>query len=281
MTGSDPELRLPLQLPLDDEHGPAPRMARGQADALVSAALIEYDRVIANTQPAGAPDHKALPRMAAGTMKWAAAAGAVVALAAGAAAARYYFHANHANHAAPSVQQRAPARVVAPARPQAEPEAPAPEVAPEPSVPERVGPTTLVRPSRASERSAPEDLLQKANHQRSVAQFGEAAATYAQVYERFPRTPSAYAARVADAAIELEHLSNPTRARRLFEQALRDEPHGALDLEARQGLCVALRDLEDRGAEERALHALINAHPDSPAARRAQVRLRELGDNAE
>jgi TolA-binding protein len=144
-----------------------------------------------------------------------------------------------------------------------------------------VGPTTLARPSRASERNAPEDLLQKANHQRSVAQFREAAATYAQVYERFPRTQSAYAARVAGAAIELEHLSNPTRARHLFEQALRDEPHGALDLEARQGLCVALRDLEDRAAEARALHALINAHPDSPAARRAQVRLRELGDNAE
>lgn len=278
MTGSDPELRLPLQLPLDDEHGPAPRLPRGQADALVSAALIEYDRVIADTQPQTHGAHKALPRTAAGTVKWAAAAGAVVALAAGAAAARYYFHAAEPAH---PVQQRAPAKVVAPAQPQAEPEAPAPEVAPEPSVPERVGPTTLSKPNRASERSAPEDLLQKANHQRSVAQFRDAAATYAQVYERFPRTQSAYAARVADAAIELEHLSNPTRARRLFEQALRDEPHGALDLEARQGLCVALRDLEDRGAEERALHALINAHPDSPAARRAQVRLRELGDNAE
>ena len=274
MTGSDPELRLPLQLPLDDEHGPAPRLARGQADTLVSAALIEYDRVIANTPPADA--HKALPRTAASTAQWTAAAGAVVALAVGAAAARYYFH---GSEPARVVQQQAPAPAKAAAP--AEPEAPATTVAPEPSVPERVGPTTLAKPSRASERNAPEDLLQKANHQRSVAQFRDAAATYAQVYERFPRTQSAYAARVADAAIELEHLSNPTRARRLFEQALRDEPHGALDLEARQGLCVALRDLEDRGAEARALHALISAHPDSPAARRAQVRLRELGDNAE
>jgi hypothetical protein len=276
MIGSDPELRLPLQLPLDDGHGPAPRLAHDKADALVSTALIEYDRVITKSQPANARDP--LPRTAATTVKWAAAAGAVVTLAVGAAAARHYFQ---AREPAPQVQEQAPAPVVAPAAPQPEPEAPAPVVAPAPSVPERVGPTTLARPSRASERNAPEDLLQKANHQRSVAQFREAAATYAQVYERFPRTQSAYAARVAGAAIELEHLSNPTRARHLFEQALRDEPHGALDLEARQGLCVALRDLEDRAAEARALHALINAHPDSPAARRAQVRLRELGDNAE
>jgi tetratricopeptide (TPR) repeat protein len=272
MTGSDPELRLPLQLPLDDRHGPAPRLPREHADALVSAALIEYDRAITTSQPSG---RRSLPRKAT----WATAAGAVIALTVGAAAARYYLHASEP--ARPVQAAPIPASL---AKPQPQPEAPAPSLTPEPSAPEDVGPTTVIppmTPAKTSRASAPEDLLQKANHQRAVAQFRDAASTYAQVYEHFPRTQSAYAARVADAAIELEHLSNPTRARRLFEQALRDEPHGALDLEARQGLCVALRDLEDRSAEARALHTLINAHPDSPAARRAQVRLRELGDNAE
>jgi TolA-binding protein len=99
------------------------------------------------------------------------------------------------------------------------------------------------------------------------------------VYERFPKSLSAYVAYVAGAAIELEHLSNPTRARKLFEQALHDRPQGALDLEARQGLSLTLRDLEDRPAERRVLNALIAAHPDSPAARRAQVRLREIGQD--
>jgi hypothetical protein len=273
-----------MQMPLDDRHGPAPRLAREQATALVGAALLEYDRVIAASQPHAANGGRRMPRTAA---TWATAAGAIVALTVGAAAARYYLHSSE-----PARPVQAPPAPAAPIEHEhkLQPEAPAAE----PSAPEHLdtstpsttsapstAPTTLIKRANATERNASDDLLQKANHQRAVAQFREAAATYAQVYEHFPRTQSAYAARVADAAIELEHLANPTRARRLFEQALRDEPHGSLDLEARQGLCLALRDLEDRGAEARALHALINAHPDSPAARRAQVRLRELGDNAE
>jgi hypothetical protein len=75
----------------------------------------------------------------------------------------------------------------------------------------------------------------------------------------------------------LEHLSNPLKARKLFELALQERPKGALDLEARQGLSVALRDLEDRSGERDALRALVSRHPGSPAARRAQVRLMELG----
>jgi TolA-binding protein len=97
------------------------------------------------------------------------------------------------------------------------------------------------------------------------------------VYDRFPKSQAAYVARVAAASLELEHLSNPLKARKLFEVALQGRPKGALDLEARQGLSVALRDLEDRSGERDALRSLVKRHPGSPAARRAQVRLVELG----
>ncbi|HTU59180.1 MAG TPA: hypothetical protein VMF89_12115, partial [Polyangiales bacterium] len=130
---------------------------------------------------------------------------------------------------------------------------------------------------RTLARSAPEDLLQKANQLRAAGRFRDAAQTYSLVYDRFPKSQAAYVARVAAGSLELEHLSNPLKARKLFELALQDRPKGALDLEARQGLSVALRDLEDRSGERDVLRALVKGHPGSPAARRAQVRLMELG----
>lgn len=274
MTGSDPEFHVPLPMPLDGHSGPAPRQSAEQASAMLSAALLEFDRLhgAQGAQNAQAP----AKGLWAAPKTWAVAAGALLALAGGAAAARFYFPSDKPA-AAPSAPTRsAPALVEAPAAPAPtqglpaeEPEAP---VAPQTSTPR------AEHSSRAAVRGAPEDLLQKANHQRALGQFSDAAQTYALVYERFPRSVSAYVARVAAGAIELEHLSNPTLARKLFEQALREQPRGALDLEARQGLSVALRDLEDRTGERDALKSLVTHHPDSPAARRAQVRLREIGE---
>ena len=275
MTGSEPEFHLPVPLPLDGHAGPAARLPDERANALLAAALLEFDHLHAPQAPASAPAGKG--RWAGGSLKtWAVAAGGLLALAGGAAAARHYFQ------AAP--QRATPAQVAAPSpapsAPLSPPSQPSPpEVQPEASSTPASQPEAQrepERPARAVGRGAPEDLLQKANHQRALGQFKDAAQTYAQVYERFPRSISAYVARVAAGAIELEHLSNPTRARKLFEQALREQPRGALDLEAQQGLSVALRDLEDRAGEAAVLRALIARHPDSPAARRAQVRLREL-----
>jgi tetratricopeptide (TPR) repeat protein len=273
MTGSDPELSLPVQLTLDDRSGPAQRISRDRAAEMVAAALVEFDAVAPRSAA-----KRGVRGWSAGT--WAAAAGALLVFAGGAAAARYYWHVGEP-----------PAPVVAPAKPPAPAPAKPVQVEPTPALAEPADPqnenaSEPVPPSKPRARTAIseralEDLLQRANHQRAAGNFREAAATYAQVYERSPKTQAAYVARVAGAAIELEHLSNPLRARKLFEQALRDEPRAALDLEARQGLTVALRDLEDRPAEIKALHALVQTHPDSPAARRAQVRLRELGDGAD
>jgi tetratricopeptide (TPR) repeat protein len=126
------------------------------------------------------------------------------------------------------------------------------------------------------DKAEPEDLLQRANRQRAEGRFQSAADTYAQVYERYPRSLSAYAAQVAAASIELEHLGKPDHARKLFESALRSHPKGALDLEARQGLSLSLRELGRDRDEVSSLRALIRDHGESPAARRADARLKEL-----
>jgi tetratricopeptide (TPR) repeat protein len=266
---SEPEPALPAPLVLDNHAGPAARITRERAAAMVEAAVLGFDRA--------AP---ARPRRQFGPLL-VIAASVLLALVGGAAAARYYFQFGRPQggvqapeKGAPQARDQTASRAVAKSQPIP---APAPLVTESPSEPAPLPAAAKTARPALAERTAPEDLLQRANHLRSAGQFREAAQTYTLVYDRFPKSLSAYVARVAAAAIELEHLSNPTRARRLYEQALREQPQAALDLEARQGLSVALRDLEDRPAETRALRALVAAHPDSPAARRAQVRLRELG----
>jgi tetratricopeptide (TPR) repeat protein len=247
---------------LDNHAGPAARITRERAASMVEAALLGFDGAV-----------PVRPRRADLGRLLAIAASVLLALVGGAAAARYYFQFGEAQRAAQEPDQTV-ARAVAKSQPV---RISAPVVTETPNEPAPL-PTAPKTPRPATpERTAPEDLLQRANHLRAAGQFREAAQTYTLVYDRFPKSLSAYVAKVAAAAIELEHLSNPTRARRLYEQAVREQPRGALDLEARQGLSVALRDLEDRPAETRALQALVAAHPDSPAARRAQVRLREIG----
>lgn len=301
MSGSDPELQLPIALTLDDHAGPAPRMPRERLAALVDTALLEYDRVNparpARSDEPSASRASKTPKATA-TSPWAVAAGTALALIGGAAAARFIFHESAAETPKPV------AAPVVPAQPQA---LPSPEIEleletePQPastSSPSGEGPTDATEKGASDDVSTgpandqpyekgrhavvrrvsvPEDLLQKANRQRAAGQFRSAAQTYTLVYDRFPKSQAAYVARVAAGSLELEHLSNPTGARKLFEQALAERPRGALDLEARQGLSVALRDLEDRAGERSVLRTLVRRHPGSPAARRAQVRLLELG----
>ena len=261
----DPEL-MPY-LTLDDRPGPAPRISRDRALSMVETALAELP-----------PPMAASRGFATANKPMIAVAAIVLSVIGGAAAARWYF-----TERAPEPPKATQAAPVAPA--------PQPRAAVEPrSVPVEVEivddaaepaasePSDTPR-SRASaaDRGAPEDLLQKANRLRTLGKFREAAQTYSSVSERYPNTLSAYVAQVAAASIELEHLSNPLRARRLFERALREHPEGALDLEARQGLATALRDLDQTRAEADVLRQLIDMHAGSPAARRAAVRLKELG----
>jgi tetratricopeptide (TPR) repeat protein len=265
----DPEVAS--YLVLDDRPGPAPRITRERALAMVETALAELP------PPLAAPK-----RFAAPGRSWLVAAAVLLGLVGGAAAARWYFADSSQRSEAPPPRAASSSRVndrATPAGVPLQPTAAAPLAAGQPVDVEMIDSEPASERSAAERgRGAPEDLLQKANRLRTQGRFRDAAQTYSTVSERYPKTLSSYVAQVAAASIELEHLSNPGRARKLFERALREHPEGALDLEARQGLTTALRDLGQDKAEIDALHRLIDVHPGSPAAKRAALRLAELSN---
>ncbi len=247
---------------LDERAGPARRISRDQSLAMIESALDVWQGEL----PAAPKKRSWLPALAV-------AASLLLAMVGGASAARWYFGKAEPK---PVVTSLAPARNAAKRAPQktALPpmtvEAELEENREQPSAPRRV--------QTAHEKAEPEDLLQRANRLRAEGRFQSAADTYAQVYDRYPRSLSAYAAQVAAASIELEHLGKPDHARKLFDSALRSHPRGALDLEARQGLSLSLRELGRDRDEVNSLRALMRDHGESPAARRAEARLKELAD---
>lgn len=282
MTDHDLE-SVQARLVLDARPGPAARISKDRANAMVEAAL---DSALDAALTANASDLPNAIAPAARISKLNAivshpaaraivlAAAALLMLVGGAAAAKLVVQAFFADEPAQVMPAPAPA-VAAPAPPKRA-TAESAIVEPEPAI-EAPEEPALVAPTReARETRAPEDLLQHANRARTAGKFREAAETYALVYERHPSTLSAYVAEVAAASIELEHLDSPAHAARLFRHALRARPKGALDLEARQGLALALRDLGQTREEIAVLRSLVVAHPDRPAATRARARLVEL-----
>jgi tetratricopeptide (TPR) repeat protein len=245
---------------------------------MVATALVEYDKL---HLPQANQADTASTALTAKPTTWLVAAGGALAIVGGILGARYFLAAPPPTPA--RVMEVAPAPAPEPPQPpsaaalSAEPATVQPADADPVEADDLPNAVASDKGRRALARSAPEDLLQKANQLRAAGRFRDAAQTYSLVYDRFPKSQAAYVARVAAASLELEHLSNPIKARKLFESALQERPRGALDLEARQGLSVALRDLEDRSGEREVLRALVKGHPGSPAARRAQVRLMELG----
>jgi tetratricopeptide (TPR) repeat protein len=269
------------RLVLDPRPGPAARISSARANALVEAAMSDAlargitDEVI-EAQRARRSGVLNAPWLRATAM---AAAGLLM-LVGGAAAAKLVIDTiwdeppgEPAKIEAPEPKQVR--RAVVPA--------PLPEEQELPNEPAYELEESVRAPIKAAKRDEreldkiSEDLLQAANRARAAGQFRDAADTYAEVYERHPSSLSAYVAEVAAGSLELEHLDRPDRAVRLFRRALRTRPSGALDLEARQGLAIALRDLGREREEIAALNALVAAHPERPAAERARVRLRELG----
>lgn len=251
-------------LQLDDRGGPAKRISRDQSLAVVEQALQGWDQ-----------QKPVRERRGAIFKSVAAAAAILLAMAGGASAARWYYGPTlptielTASKAAPAKPRR-PVLETVRIKGDVSEEA---EVVAEPEAQPRVHKPML------GEKAEPEDLLQRANRLRAEGRFESAAETYALVYERYPRSLSAYAAQVAAGSIELEHLGKPNHARKLFENALRGQPRGALDLEARQGLALSLRDMGRDQEEALALRGLVKNHAESPAARRAEARLEELSEN--
>jgi tetratricopeptide (TPR) repeat protein len=256
----DHDEAIAKRLLLDERPGPAARVSKERAALLVENALDTW-QVDALPTPA----KPSAWRMLAG------AAMLLLALVGSAAAARWIFielSAREKAEAAPVARKTPALRAQEKSVPTA--------IAPQTSEEEAMDTPVAKEPARKAQARDLEDWMREANRLRAAGRFAEAAAAYAQVYERHPGSVSAYVAAVAAGSIELEHLGNPSRARKLFARALRAQPVGTLDIEARQGLALALADTGDRPAEAEALAKLIAAHPNSPAAERARARLHEL-----
>ena len=297
---STPDDALLARLTLDDRPGPATRISSARAQAMVESALDAVLADVAAAARASAPPAPPAPAKQASSKQAAAAwlfaqrplvraltlaAAALLVLVGGAAAARLVGWlqdepAAPVQSPATSVHGKAAARAPS-AQPTPSP-VPATHVEAsepgEPATSETRAPRAVSSRSKDAREGALEDLLQQANRARADGEFREAAGLYAQVYESRPSSLSAYVALVAAGSLEHEHLDRPARARKLFEAALSARPKGALDLEARQGLVLALRDLGARADEIAALRKLIALHPTRPAASRARARLVELGE---
>lgn len=124
------------------------------------------------------------------------------------------------------------------------------------------------------EPDSADDLLRRANALRSQRRWGEAERAYVEVTSAHSATHAAYVARVAAAALRLEHLGDAAGAARLYRAAIAHG--GALDAEARHGLARAYARLGRRAEEADALRGLVSRHPSSPFAGAARARLTAL-----
>lgn len=132
----------------------------------------------------------------------------------------------------------------------------------------------LLRP--APRGQAVQDLLRLANERRGALRFREADGLYQQVLRGAPRSDAAQVARLASAALRLEHLHDARGAVRLYQESLRARPRGSLALEAWRGLAEAHRALGDKSAEQAALRGLLAAQPDPESRAYAEGRLGAL-----
>jgi len=118
------------------------------------------------------------------------------------------------------------------------------------------------------------DLLAKANDHRRKKQYRRALNAYLEVIELHPGSRQAEAARVAAAALRLEHLSDANGAAEHYRAAASGQ--GQLGEEAAYGLAEAHRAAGRHDAERQQLHRFLDQYPTSPLAATARLRLREL-----
>ncbi|HTU63113.1 MAG TPA: hypothetical protein VMF89_31855, partial [Polyangiales bacterium] len=77
MSGSDPEIQLPITLALDDHSGPAPRIPQERLESMVATALVEYDKLHIPSAEQAAASLRAKPSA------WLVAAGGALAIVGG------------------------------------------------------------------------------------------------------------------------------------------------------------------------------------------------------
>lgn len=257
----------PRELALDDEAGPAPYITRAKVDALVLGALDQANYVgptVVGPRGAGASPMPHKPGLGARSL---AAAVLLACLTVGSASAAVMWYAKRPSEKPQVTQLQVP---VAPkvARPHkasvAAPEAPAPVVVPEP---------THDKPARAHGPRAPEDWLVEGNRLRADKRWSKADDAYSRAAQHASNKQTAYVARVASAAVRLDHLNDARGALSRYRAALSLLPGGALSEEIHWGIAEAYRALGDHAAEQAALTRFLQEHPSSPLASQAKARL--------
>lgn len=139
----------------------------------------------------------------------------------------------------------------------------------------RVPVVSPAEPSELAPSSQAVDLLQRANSYRRQRQYGQALKTYLDVAERYPDSRQAEAARVAAAALRLEHFDDAKGATSAYRAAA--SAQGQLGEEAAYGLAEARRAEGRPDLEREQLERFIADYPRSPLTATARQRLEELG----
>jgi hypothetical protein len=252
----------PPELSLDGGGGPAPYITRAKADALIFAALEQAGFDTAVPVPAPVPTRELRNGWAARSV---AAVVLFASLGVGSASAAVMWYVRERTEApapAPVLERQQEREAVrrAPARVEAKHVAPL-EL-----------PAEIIEPKKV-ERRAPEDWLVEGNRLRAERRWDKADEAYGQAVRSAPHGPSAYVARVASAAVRLEHLHDARGALSLYRAALREQPQGSLREEVLFGIAEAQRALGNREAERAALEHFLREYPSSPLAGQAKSRL--------
>jgi hypothetical protein len=256
----------PRELTLDDEAGPAPYITRAKVDALVLGALDQANYVgptVIGPRGAGESPMPHKPGLGARSL---AAAVLLACFTVGSASAAVMWFAKRpveTPQAAPLHVPAAP-RVVRPHKATVvAAEAPAPVVVPEPAHDKPVARTPR----------APEDWLVEGNRLRADKRWSKADEAYSRAAQHASNKQTAYVARVASAAVRLDHLNDARGALSRYRAAQSLLPSGALSEEIHWGIAEAQRALGDHAAEQAALQRFLSEHPSSPLAGQAKARL--------
>jgi tetratricopeptide (TPR) repeat protein len=270
--------RWPRELSLDGQAGPAPYITRSKSDALIMSALDEAG-FGAPQQPTLRDSHTQsrastgkdepavsapLRKRAIGARYLAAAAVLLACAGVGSASAAVLWYVREQQ--APVVTPQPVVTPVATPRPKLE------------RKPTRLAEVVLEQPPIEVERSkperAPEDLLIEGNRLRAEKRWAKADEVYTRAFQSAPASQAAYVARVASAAVRLEHLDDAAGALARYRSALRHVPDGALSEEILFGIADAYRALGKPEKEREALEEFLAAHPSSPLSKQAQARLK-------
>lgn len=259
-------------LRLDDQVGPARRISARRAQQLIDQALMIAacdDDATAAAAPAtaAAPLPRSKPRW------WMVAAVFFVSLGGGSVATARYLARQAAPTVVPVPDSRVPAPRRTPRRPASITVDPLPRTV---EVPPAVRAADAAPAGKSGIATTAAAWLERANAARAEGQWAVAERCYQHTVHAAPQSDAAYAAWMAIASLELEHLGDVRRAARIFRAQLLRRPDGVLAEEARLGLAESHRRLKRPDDERATLHDFLLRHPQSLSAARAASRLREL-----